>query len=164
MFTIRGNHEDILIGHGLKSYEECYPENINKNGNQWFFSESLEHRQAIINRLNELPYAIQVGKIGLVHAYPLPDWKDTLKAIKNKNKIKIGNIIWSRTASKAVQKGEKIEAIKNIDVVLVGHHIFENPERHANVIFLDTGYFSGGSLTAVNLKTLKVAGRVFAKG
>lgn len=164
LFTIRGNHEDILIGHGLKSYEECYPENINKNGNQWFFSESLEHRQAIINRLNELPYAIQVGKIGLVHAYPLPDWKDTLKAIKNKNKIKIGNIIWSRTASKAVQKGEKIEAIKNIDVVLVGHHIFENPERHANVIFLDTGYFSGGSLTAVNLKTLKVAGRVFAKG
>lgn len=162
LHTIRGNHEDIIIKHGLKSYAECYPE-LNKEGNKWFFDESLEHRQAIINKFKELPYAIQVGDIGLVHAYPLEDWKDTLKAIKNKNEKAIGNIIWSRTASKAVQKGEKIDAITNIGIVFVGHHVFANPERHANVIFLDTGYYSGGSITAVNMKTLEVAGRIFAK-
>lgn len=163
LFTIRGNHEDILIKHGLKPYTECY-QDINKEGNEWFFDESLEHRQAIINTFKELPYAIQVGDVGLVHAYPLEDWKDTLKAIKNNNKTAIGNIIWNRNASKAVQKGEKIDEITSIGTVIVGHHIFENPERHANVIFLDTGYFNGGSLTAINLKTLNVAGRIFAKG
>lgn len=162
--TIRGNHEDIIIKHGLKTYDECYPNGkLNKDGNQWFFKESIEHREKIIRTFQELPYAIQVGDIGLVHAYPLESWKMTLNAIKNKNEKEIGNIVWNRNAAKSVQKGEKITPIIGIDTVIVGHHIFDNPERHANVIFLDTGYYSGGSLSLLDMKTFKIAARIFNK-
>ncbi len=163
-YSIRGNHEDILINHGLKPYEECYPEGrINKEGNQWFFKEPLEHRKKIINRLKELPYAIQIDDIGLVHAYPLDDWKKTLNAIKNNNQKEIGNIIWNRTPAKSVEKGESIPYVTGIGTVIVGHHIFERPERHSNTIFLDTGYFCGGSLSLLNLKTFEISARIFNK-
>jgi len=161
-FTVRGNHEDILIANGLKSYEECYPEK-NKDGSKWFFNIATEKKIRIMKAFRDLPYAIQVGKIGIVHAFPLNDWKDTLKAIKNKNDQEIKSLIWNRGPAKAVQAGKKINQIKNIDSVIVGHHVFEKPERHANVIFLDTGFYQGGSLSLINLKTLEVVARIFNK-
>lgn len=164
-YTVRGNHEEIIIKHGLKTYDECYPAGkINKDGNQWFFQESHEKRKEIIKKFKELPYAIQVGDVGLVHAYPLEDWKMTLNSIKYQNEKDLGSIVWNRTAAKAVQNGERIKPITGIDTVIVGHHIFEIPERHANVIFLDTGYFCGGSLSLLNLQTLEIASRYFNKG
>lgn len=161
-FTIRGNHEDIIIKHGLKKYTDCYGDE-NKEGNEWFFEQTIEHRTAIIKAFKALPYAIQVGKVGLVHAYPLDDWRETLLSIKNRIKKDIGNIIWNRNPAKSVLKGGRIQPITNIDTVIVGHHIFKDPEKHANVIFLDTGYFKGGSLSLINLSTLQVVARVFNK-
>lgn len=157
-FAVRGNHEDIIIDIKLDTVEEVYGNKENRNGNGWFFNESDEKRLEIIKTFKSLPYAIQVGEVGIVHAYPDSCWKKTLNAIKNNDQLKINNYIWNRTISKlvAIYNYSLVKEISNIDYVVVGHQIQKKAQIIKNIVFLDTGYFAGGELSLINLKTKEI--------
>lgn len=157
-FSIRGNHEDIIIDIKLKSYEEFYRNKENRNGNDWFFKESIETRLEIINKFKELPFAIQVGNVGIIHAYPDNCWKKTLDSIKYNDQLKISSYMWNRSISKLVSKGNNslVRKIKNIDYVIVGHQIQKEAKIVENIVFLDTGYYSGNALSLINLNTMTI--------
>ena len=160
--AVRGNHEQIIINHGLQDYDICYPKDrVNRDGNQWFFKLENSVRNNIIQEFSKLPYAIQVGNVGIVHAYPLADWKATLKCIKNKNRILMNNLIWDRTVAKQIEMGRyHFPPISGIDKVIVGHSIMRDVTYSSNVIFLDTGFFAGGMLSLLDLETFDVVAQV----
>lgn len=154
-FAVCGNHEEIIINIKLKKYEDVYENKLNRDGNLWFFKESDEKRTEIVNIFKNLPYAIQVGNIGIVHAYPDTCWNETLYAIKKKDHFKINTYIYNRSVSKLVSNYNytTVKKIENIDYVIVGHQIQDDAQIVKNLIFLDTGYYAGGKLTFINLKT-----------
>lgn len=154
-FAVRGNHEDIIVNIKLKKYEEVYENKLNRDGNAWFFKESDEKRLEIIKTFKNLPYAIQVGDVGIIHAYPDTCWLETLKSIKKNDTLKIDTYIWSRSISKMVSNYNytTVKKIENIGQVIVGHQIQDDAQIVKNVVFLDTGYYAGGKLTLMNLKT-----------
>lgn len=157
-FSVRGNHEDIIIDAGLKSHSEFYKDRYNRNGNEWFFEEDLNVRKEIISKFKSLPFAIQVGQIGIVHAYPDNCWKKTLDSIKYNDQLKISSYIWNRSISKLVSKGNNslVRKIKNIDYVIVGHQIQAEAKIIENIVFLDTGYYSGNALSLISLNDMKI--------
>lgn len=162
-YAILGNHEKMIINIGLKSYAEAYPPNkVNKAGNQWFFKLSDEDRIKHIEAFKNLPIAMQLGNIGLVHAQPLGSWRATINAIKKNRTKLIDNLYWSRVHAKKVAKNKKIPVTSGIKHVVVGHSIFEDPIYSGNTYFLDTGYFyANGSLSLLNLKTMNIEARVY---
>lgn len=157
-FAVRGNHEDIIIDIKLEKYEDIYIDKENRNGNSWFFKETDESRLEIVKIFKNLPYAIQVGEVGIIHAYPDTCWKKTLKSIKKNDQLKINNYIWNRTISKLVSKYNYslVRTIDNIDYVIVGHQIQKKAQIVKNIVFLDTGYYAGGELSLINLKTKEI--------
>lgn len=157
-FPVRGNHEDLIIDIGLLTYDQYYEDRENRNGNDWFFEESDTTRLKIIEEFKKLPYAIQIGNVGIVHAYPDNCWEKTLKAIKYNDQLKINTFVWNRTISKLVAKFNYslVRNIKNIDYVIVGHQIQPKVQKVENIIFLDTGFYAGGELSVINLSNHKI--------
>lgn len=158
---IAGNHEYIIIKAGLKRYEEAYPEGRNNpDGNQWFFKLEDEQRLKYIETFKKLPVVIQVGDIGIVHAYPLDTWKETVKAAKKCEYDLIDKITRSRNYALQVRDDKFIQppTIEGIKAVVVGHTIFKEATKRSNVLFLDTGYFLKGSLTIARLEDLSIVG------
>lgn len=156
-FPVAGNHEYIIIGIGLKTYKESYPEGkTNRDGNQWFFELDNDTRMAIVDRFKQLPIAIQIGKIGIVHAYPLKNWRATVRSLKKANSKAIDSITRSRTEARKTRNNKSIKSIKGIDHVIVGHSIFPESKYNGNCRFLDTGYYSGGKLSLIDLSTMEL--------
>lgn len=162
-YPISGNHEQIIINIGLKKYEEAYPKNkINKEGNQWFFELNDKDKIDIIEKFKTLPIAIQVGKVGLVHASPLGSWRATINSIKKNREKKVKELFWSRKLAKKASNNKKITPVSGIEHVIVGHTIFKDPLYTANMYFLDTGFYNvGGSMCLLNLDNLKIEARIY---
>lgn len=158
---IAGNHEYIIIKAGLKKYEEMYPNGKkNVDGNHWFFKLEDEQRLLYIEKFKELPVAIQVGDIGIVHAYPLETWEETVYAAKHREHSLIDKITRSRLYAYQVRDDEAVTPpeINGIKAVVVGHTIFKQATKRSNILFLDTGYFLRGALTIANLEDLSIVG------
>lgn len=164
-YAIAGNHERIIVNIKLKSYEEAYPKNkVNKEGNQWYFNLTDEDKMKYVKTFEDLPIAIQVGNVGLVHASPLGSWRATVNAIKKNREKKVKEIFWSRKLAKRVAAKKKIPTISGIKHVVVGHTIFKEPIYTSNMFFLDTGFYNtGGSMCLLNLDTLKIEARIYNK-
>jgi hypothetical protein len=103
---------------------------------------------------------IQVGDIGIVHAYPLDTWKATVKAAKKCEYDLIDKITRSRNYALQVRDDKFIQPpkIEGIKAVVVGHTIFKEATKRSNVLFLDTGYFLKGALTIARLEDLSIVG------
>lgn len=158
-FSVRGNHEDIIMDIGLKNHSEYYKERTNRNGNEWYFKETDDVRLDILKAFKKLPIAIQVDKVGIVHAYPDNCWKNTLKAIKKNDHLKINTFFWNRTISKEVSnfKYNLVKEVKNIDYVVVGHQIQDDVQIVKNIVFLDTGcYKFNGKLSMIEIGSKKI--------
>jgi len=157
--AIAGNHEYVLINASTKTYEECYPKGKkNVNGNEWFFLLDNPARLKYIKAFKDLPIAIQVGDVGLVHAWSYPTWKETVKLAKKFDEAGLDKMTRSRTDAYKVKNGGSIDKVKGIEHVIVGHTIFDKPVYSGNTLFLDTGYYEDeGTLSIVELGSMKIS-------
>ncbi len=167
-YMVCGNHEEMLIG----SQERLYGmyELWMNNGGEWSDDASDAQLNEMADYFRGLPYLIEVetehGKVGVVHA-DMPDvlsWNETLDAVE-KNKLKEKDLkvyLWSReTYRKLRMSMEYPGAIQEVLIegahkLYVGHSIVKQPVSFGNVMFIDTGAYTHGTLSFVDLASEEV--------
>lgn len=138
-FGVRGNHE-MLADAAFDDVDGRAWDLWQINGGSWAYLHHMGEVRTILRAaLAHLPYARQVevaGKqIGIVHAEPPADWALIEHADKQA-------LVWSR---KRITECDTTP-VANIDAVVVGHTILEQPETWGNVHYIDTGAFHTGRL------------------
>jgi len=162
-FVVMGNHEAMLIGSQDRVYGMY--ELWMHNGGEWSEDETDEKLDEMATCFRSLPYVIEIeteeGKVGVVHA-DMPttmSWDDTLEAIEN-GKLKNKHMqvyLWSRdTYRRLKMKLEYPGAIKEsfvegVDRIFVGHSIVKQPTSYGNIMFIDTGAYTSGKLSFVDI-------------
>lgn len=146
-YAIRGNHEQMCVEYvGGLAKETLYA----INGGQWFIDLEESWQKRIAQTLDTLPVLIEVecddGLIGVVHADPVADDWETLKSGIGREDVRT-YAMWSR--HRLQHKEDSI--IKNVSAVICGHTILNKPKELGNVIFIDTGAFKSGVITAVEM-------------
>lgn len=147
---VLGNHEWMMLE--WFDYGN-YASTLRKYGGQWFLRKEREEQAIIVNKLKQVPVAIEldVGDItvGVVHAeVPYDNWKTFKKELDEKYADKlISEAVWSRNKIDTMDKTK----VKGIKEVYVGHTIIENPMKLGNVNYIDTGAFYYGKMTLINL-------------
>lgn len=145
-YGVRGNHE-ILAHDAFQEYGRAW-DLWQMNGGSWVYLEGAQEVKAILGEaLRHLPYAREVevsGKrIGMVHAEPPADWADIESCDPQ-------HLVWSRSR---ISRGDS-STVENIDAVVVGHTILDEPMWLGNVHYIDTGAFHTGRLTLVDAREL----------
>ncbi len=164
-FPVMGNHELLMMNAIFNRKSALWF----RNGGQWILTSDLLTDEIALyaQEINLLvPFAIEITdgekKIGIVHAEPSHDWnivrdfcqkeydvKDILKGhtINKREAITFYRMTWGRTRHKInIQT-----VVKNIDQVIVGHTINENPINLGNVRYIDTGCFYTDNITVEEL-------------
>lgn len=159
-FTVKGNHEQMLI--------DDYRENPNAvyaaNGARWWMSIADDSKPMIIEKLESLPSAIEIesirGTVGVVHA-DVPagmSWQDFAGSLDN---AQIENVaFWSMTR---VIKHYR-EGVPGIWRVCTGHTWVPQPLRLGNFLALDATGGAAGPLAiyCVQDDTIYIEGRSVA--
>ena len=159
-FTVKGNHEQMLI--------DDYRENPNAvyaaNGARWWMSIADDSKSMIIEKLESLPSAIEIestrGTVGVVHA-DVPagmSWQDFAGSLDN---AQIENVaFWSMTR---VIKHYR-EGVPGIWRVCTGHTWVPQPLRLGNFLALDATGGAAGPLAiyCVQDDTIYIEGRSVA--
>ena len=167
-YSIRGNHEAMLMASQAREYgiHELWM----KNGGEWADVVS----EAFLNRLADtyknLPYAIEIetknGNIGVLHA-DMPShlsWQELTggllaSSLKPKD---LQTLLLSRDSYRSFRKAceypgvIKEPIVTGIYRIYVGHSIVNNPCLFGNIMFIDTGAYVTGKLTAVDLNNEEV--------
>lgn len=140
--SVCGNHEDMAIG-----YAEVNPHTPGasspwlyaQNGGQWFLDMPHTKQKLFANTFKQLPFRIQVGEYGIVHAEAPEDWlRPDPEHI----------MLWSRT--RATLKDRKGTA--NIKKVFLGHTPMKKPLECGNNHYIDTGACFGYNFTIIELE------------
>lgn len=141
-FSVRGNHEDMAIGYAEgnpytpgASSEGLYIQ----NGGQWFIDMNFKKRQLFADTFKQLPFRIQVGQYGIVHAEAPEDWlrPDTEHTM-----------LWSR--NRVTLKDKK--GTNNIKKVFIGHTPMRSSLECGNNHYIDTGACFGYDFTIIQLE------------
>ncbi len=167
-YSIRGNHEAMLIDSQAREYGVY--ELWMRNGGEWsdLVSEDYLNRSAEIYK--KLPYIIEIetvnGIVGVVHADVPPklSWAKLTNAllkslIKPKDRQKL---LWSRDSYRNLRRSrESSEQIAEPNVegvyrIYLGHSIVNSPCLFGNLMFIDTGAYVTGNLTAVDLNNEEI--------
>ena len=167
-FSIRGNHEAMLMAAQAREYG-IY-ELWMKNGGEWSERVAESHLNKMAETCKNLPYAIEIetknGKVGVLHA-DMPShfsWPRLNKDLTS-GKIKSRDrqiMLWSRDSYQAFRRARESAKnvseprIKDIYRVYVGHSIVNTPCLFGNLMFIDTGAYVTGKLTAVDLNNEEV--------
>lgn len=167
-YAVRGNHEEMLVGAQDREYGMY--EMWMHNGGEWSDDASDELLQEMADFFRELPYIIDVeteqGHVGIVHA-DMPNflpWDRTLSAIEE-GKLKPNDLkyyLWSRESYRKLKMSlEYPGAIREIFIegvhkIYVGHSIVKQPVAFGNIMFIDTGAYSYGKLTFVDLSNEEI--------
>jgi len=136
--AVRGNHEDFLLG--------SHTDHVwHMNGGQWGFAmdthELNELRDLVRERMHRtMTVETMIGTIGVVHAESADDWLHNYELTENNN-------TWARFCLRTLNTNP----IENIDQVVVGHSVVEEPVRLGNILYIDTGSVFGHSLTLLNV-------------
>ena len=162
-YSVLGNHEAMLIG-TMKRIYGLYELWIN-NGGEWSDAISEEELIQMAQFYETLPYVIDVetsrGHVGIVHADMPPKlaWLEFLTLLEEE-KLKdrdMKTLLWSReTFRKLRMKLEYPGAIEEDHIadvfrVYVGHSIVKTPVLFGNMMFVDTGAYTSGRLSAVDI-------------
>ncbi len=164
-YLVRGNHEAMLAGSAdlLTGMSNLWM----KNGGEWSFDVPESMLDEMAEMYDYLPYTISIetphGNVGVVHA-DLPTHGNWTKLIKDlqKHKIKekdLKTLLWSRDTYRkyrmSLEYGGafKESFVEGIHKVYVGHSIVRNPVLFGNTMFIDTGAYCNGKLTAIDLMT-----------
>ena len=153
-YAVRGNHDDFAIQH-LR--EQCVDELLYRmNGGDWFLDAPASVQEAVVRRLETLPFAIQVptaaGNIGIVHAdIPWGSWDDLEIRLQREDRREL--VMWSRMRVTL----RNTSKVAGIDHLVVGHNRLREPLVLGNVHHIDTGGWreSGdGRFCLLNLDTM----------
>ena len=143
-FTVRGNHEQMLID----AYEENPDKPYSAHGARWWLTVDEGSKPMIIEKLASLPLAIEIethqGNVGVVHAdVPYGVLWDAFAAdLDNPQFQEIAQ--WGRERIKRhVRNG-----VKGIWRVCTGHTWIPTPLRLGNVLCLDITGGGEGPLAA----------------
>jgi serine/threonine protein phosphatase 1 len=154
-YPIMANHELTAIGISRGYHQHA---TFIKNGGQWFLNLPQALQIEFASAFMTLPLGMQVetpfGAIGIVHAEPLPSWKDTaaqLEGFAQLSKTKRDDLVSIITRSRTRWEDKIATDITSIDRVYVGHSPYLEPVRFGNVFNFDTGVVYGNKLTIVNM-------------
>jgi len=167
-YSILGNHEAMLLAAQAREYG-IY-ELWMRNGGEWsdLVSEGFLNRLADVYKT--LPYAIEVetkqGAVGVLHA-DIPaklSWPDLTESLLTRrlNVNDIQKLMWSRDSYRLLRKAReypgvmKEPVVEGVYRVYVGHSIVNSPCLFGNMMFIDTGAYVSGKLTAVDLNNEEV--------
>ena len=159
-FSVRGNHEDMMITSVLNSYLPQFHTQETwmwyQNGGRWaeeFYAgtEFDSYLVRLVEEANKLPISIEIlgddgtPLVGICHAQPLPDWEMHGDLTKDEQEY----ILWGREWASGPPK-----ECRNISQVYCGHTPqVGGPKDVGNVRFIDTGAcFEEGSLTMEEIK------------
>jgi serine/threonine protein phosphatase 1 len=146
MFSVRGNHEQMLLD--ANKWSSWHRGDFIANGGEWFYGLSSDEQDEVVWRLDGLPLTIFTnvlttsGKenVLVVHArIPQDDgWSQHLREQVLYQDVPpdyIQEAIWSRCMTLSTLNDE----VEGLDVVCVGHTPQEQPKRVKNYLCLDTG-------------------------
>jgi len=167
-YSVLGNHEEMLISAQAREYG-IY-EMWMQNGGDWSDNVPDDTLAEMSVFYQTLPLAIQVetefGTVGIVHA-DVPrefSWPVLIEALENNtlSKRETKALMWSRDSYRKLRMAREYPgALKEVDIddvhrVYVGHSIVNTPASYGNMMFIDTGAYSSGKLTAVDLSNEEV--------
>ena len=142
-FSVKGNHEQMMLDALLLSddRERLFARQMwEGNGGSWYRDLPYEYKlmaKKYINKVNELPNAIKVGDIGVIHAEcPLQDWD--ILAIDQGRYLR-EEAMWSRKRMSS-QSNWKVRGIK---AVVVGHTPVKEATVLGNHVYIDLGVCFG---------------------
>ncbi|WP_372028369.1 metallophosphoesterase [Pseudomonas kurunegalensis] len=147
-FTVRGNHEQMLI--------DAYRANphlpYSAHGARWWLTIDEESKPMIIDKLDSLPMAIEVetdrGVVGVVHAdVPVGlAWNDFTQSLDNPQIQDVA--LWGRERIKKHHR----DGVSGAWRVCVGHTWIPHSLRLGNVLALDVTGGGEGSLAIYSLQ------------
>lgn len=140
--SVRGNHEDMAIGwaEGNPYTPGASSEGLYiRNGGQWFIDMNFKEQQLFADTFKQLPFRIQVGQYGIVHAEAPQDW---LRPDAEHT------MLWSRNRVTLKDK----RGTTNIKKVFLGHTPMNKPLECGNNHYIDTGACFGYDFTIIQLE------------
>lgn len=159
--VVAGNHEHMFYEYVLGS--RALPKDlldywISDDG-KWILNESKSRLEVLANKLHEQCFIIVeahtlAGKhFGITHAsYDQDRWYDPSADYPDDY---FGRMMWSRQSAESPQNS--LRPVQGIDFTVHGHTIFQIPRKNGNALFIDTGCFAGGTLTALDLTSLAIS-------
>lgn len=167
-YSVLGNHEAMLIG-SVKHVYGLYELWLH-NGGEWSELLSESDLQEMARVYEDLPHVISVetgrGQVGIVHADMPPNlsWTKFLDLLENQklNERDVKVMLWSRETYKKLRMLLEYPAaiqesyIADVHRVYVGHSIVKTPVCFGNMMFIDTGAYTTGRLTAVDITNEEV--------
>lgn len=133
--SVLGNHEDMFLDAMVPEFKDRFVQRNIQNGLGWMLETNQDEMMSIVDQVNELPLALQIGDIGVVHAEPPLDWS----TVGDLTGYQQQAVIWSRLAFGSRLKRQ----IQNIGFVVTGHTPIDSPVILGNVINIDTGAVFG---------------------
>ncbi|MDV9031738.1 metallophosphoesterase [Pseudomonas sp. RAC1] len=158
--AVQGNHEALAITHvrggqlDLDMYRAA--------GGSWFLDLAPSEQLHLVEHFEALPIAMQIptplGLIGLLHAdSPFPDWQQ-LRAGLEAGDPNVQEVCqWSRRRLKT----HDVRPVEGLRALLVGHTPVPEHRVLGNVWHLDTGGWSNGFFSLLDIATLKIATPTF---
>nr|WP_314482787.1 metallophosphoesterase [uncultured Pseudomonas sp.] len=152
--AVQGNHESLAINLvrggrlDLAMYQAA--------GGGWFIDLPVAEQQRFVECFEQLPIAMQVesanGPVGLVHAdCPFEDWATLRTWLELDDDPDVREAcLWSRRRL----KHNDTTPVKGLRALLVGHTTVQHVRQLGNVWHLDTGGWSSGHFSVLDLRTL----------
>ncbi|MEE1924423.1 metallophosphoesterase [Pseudomonas sp. 148P] len=155
--AVQGNHEALAVSHVRGEWLDYAL--YRAAGGGWFLDLDEPSQARFAERFAQLPLALEVdtaqGPVGLLHAdCPLLRWRDLLPLLRESPiPEKIREVCqWSRQRL----KDENARGIDDLRALLVGHTPLREVRVLGNVWHIDTGGWSNGHFTLLDLATLEV--------
>lgn len=154
-YLVAGNHEDLLVEYVTQSTE--IPE---EELAYWLADDGAWTRGVMEKTLAEVVQQLQAQayyivevevnqgvRFGVTHAgYFEEHWYQPHQPYDD---VYFRRLAWVRRSAESAP-GE-LAPTAGIDFTVHGHTIFRQPWRNGNALFIDTGCFAGGKLTALDL-------------
>ncbi|MDH0301847.1 MULTISPECIES: metallophosphoesterase [unclassified Pseudomonas] len=152
--AVQGNHEALAINHlrGGRLDLEMY----RAAGGGWFLDLPAHEQVPFVEAFLRLPVALQVetttGPVGLLHAdSPFNDWRRLRTSLESGDDPAVREVCqWSR---RRLKEGDE-QPVEGLRALLVGHTPVLEVKVLGNVWHLDTGGWSRGFFSLLDLASL----------
>ncbi|MFJ4390962.1 metallophosphoesterase [Pseudomonas soli] len=153
--AVQGNHESLAVNHlrGGRVDLDMY----RAAGGGWFLDLPRAEQVRFVEVFERLPIALQVdtagGPVGLLHAdSPFDDWAQLCASLQVGDDLQVREVCqWSR---RRLKEGDS-RPVKGLRALLVGHTPVLEIKVLGNVWHLDTGGWSRGHFSLLELDGLK---------
>ncbi len=146
-FSVLGNHETSWL-HYLQENNPA-PRHGFANEYQWFYAMRATDKRTLKQALEQLPFAITVGNVGVCHANTPRgmSWQKIIEELSDPDIVEV--ITWDY-----VEDYSDVRPIEGIEYAIHGHTIFPQPTKIGQHLYIDTGAFFSNRLTFATLPDL----------